>query len=102
MSLKDLSSENFHEVVDKQPGKVLVDCYAEWCPPCKLLAPIVDELSEELTDIAFYKLDIDKSPAIVIEYDIASIPTLLLFEDGKLANRSLGFKSKSALKKFLG
>ena len=82
-------------------GKVLVDFYAEWCGPCKMLSPIVDELATELTEVKFYKLNVDESDEIVRRYSVMSIPTLLIFEDGKLKTTSVGFKSKEELQELL-
>ena len=82
-------------------GKVLVDFYAEWCGPCKMLSPIVDELATELTDVKFYKLNVDESDEIVRRYSVMSIPTLLIFEQGELKATSVGFKSKEELQELL-
>ncbi|MBR6113462.1 MAG: thioredoxin [Bacilli bacterium] len=90
---------NFNEVIKE--GKVLVDCYANWCGPCKMLAPIVEELASEIDSYTFYKLDVDKNEEVAREYGIMSIPTLLLFEDGKLKDKLIGFKNKEELEKIL-
>ena len=82
-------------------GKVLVDCFATWCGPCKMLAPIIDELANEVTDYSFYKLDVDKNENVTREYGIMSIPTLLIFENGELKDILVGFKSKEELKEIL-
>ena len=76
---------------------VILDCYANWCGPCRMLAPVVEELSEEFTDISFNKVYVDSAMDIATTFNIQSIPLLLMFKDGKLVNQSLGFKSKSAL-----
>ncbi len=82
-------------------GKVLVDCFATWCGPCKMLSPIIDELAKEVTDYSFYKLDVDKNEEISRQYGIMSIPTLLIFENGELKQTLVGFKSKAELKEIL-
>lgn len=82
-------------------GKVLVDCFATWCGPCRMLSPIIDELAKEISDYSFYKLDVDKNENIAREYGIMSIPTLLIFENGELKQTLVGFKSKEELKEVL-
>lgn len=95
-----ISKNEFNEKIN-QNGKVLVDCFAEWCGPCKMLSPIVDELAEELDICKFYKLNVDDAEEIASEYGIMSIPTLLLFENGELKNKTVGFMNKSDLKEFV-
>ena len=90
---------NFSEVIKE--GKVLVDCYAVWCGPCKMLAPVVEEVSKEVEDYSFYKLDVDKNEEVARSYGIMSIPTLLIFENGELKNKTVGFKTKDELKELL-
>ena len=91
-----------NEFKDKiKSGKVLVDCYAEWCGPCKMLSPIIDEISEEVTDYSFYKLNVDECDVVTHEYMVMSIPTLLIFENGELKEKTVGFKSKEELKELL-
>lgn len=82
-------------------GKVLVDCFATWCGPCRMLSPIIDELASEVSDYSFYKLDVDKNENVAREYGIMSIPTLLIFENGELKEKLVGFKSKDELKEIL-
>lgn len=82
-------------------GKVLIDCFAEWCGPCKMLSPIIDELAAEIDNCSFYKLNVDDANEIPIKYGIMSIPTLLLFENGELIKKSVGFKNKDELKEFI-
>ena len=82
-------------------GKVLVDCFATWCGPCKMLSPIIEEVANEINDCSFYKLDVDEAENISKQYGIMSIPTLLLFKDGKLVNQTVGFKSKEELISFI-
>lgn len=95
--VKEIS--NFNEEIKN--GKVLVDCYAVWCGPCKMLAPIIEEISNEIDTYSFYKLDVDQNEEIARNYGIMSIPTLLLFEDGELKNKLVGFKSKEELLEIL-
>ena len=97
--VKEIKENEFKEAIKE--GKVLVDCYADWCGPCRMLSPVVDELSEELKDMKFYKLNIDDAEEVATEYGIMSIPNLLVFENGKLKNQLVGFRTKDELKKDL-
>ena len=97
--VKQITDKEFDEVI--KTGKVLVDCYAEWCGPCKMLSPVIDELSEELSDVNFYKLNVDESDEVVRKYSVMSIPALLIFENGELKNTSVGFKNKDQVKELL-
>ena len=97
--VKQITDKEFDEAI--KSGKVLVDFYAEWCGPCKMLSPVVDEVAEELSDVSFYKLNVDDSDEIVRRYSVMSIPTLLVFENGELKNTSVGFKNKEEVKELL-
>ena len=93
-----VSASDFEEEVLKEKGVVVVDFWATWCGPCKMIAPIVEELDEEMSNDKFVKVDVDKNPQIANQYKIVSIPTLKIFKDGKLINTLIGFKTKDALK----
>jgi len=97
--VKEIKENEFKEVIKE--GKVLVDCFATWCGPCKMLSPVLDEISNEVDTYKFYKLDIDDSEEVAEEYGIMSIPTLLIFIDGKLTEKIVGLKSKQELKEIL-
>ena len=99
MAVQEINSNDFDEKISK--GKVLIKYEALWCSPCRLLSPIIEELSNEIKDIKFYKLDVDKSPDIASQYDVMGIPTLILFSNGKEIKRIVGLKSKEELKKEL-
>ena len=77
--------------------KVIVDCYADWCGPCRMLSPVIDEVSNELTDCDFYKLNVDMENEVPKKYGIMSIPTILIFENGELKEQLVGFRSKNEL-----
>ncbi len=93
-----LNKENFDEKTKE--GKVLVDLFANWCGPCKMLSPILEELSNEV-DYKFYKVDVDEEQDIAVKFGVMSIPTLLIFEDGELKEKLVGFKTKEELEKVL-
>ena len=101
MSVIKISENEFEEKVKNSEKKVLVDCYADWCGPCKMLAPVIEELSEEVPDCEFYKLNVDESGEIAEKYGIMSIPTLLIFKSNELIDTLVGFRTKEELKKIL-
>ena len=94
-----LTQENFANEVLKSPVPILVDFWAEWCGPCKMIAPILDELSDEYEGrVKIGKVNIDEQQGIAAEYGIRAIPTLLLFDKGQVADQIVGLKSKRDLK----
>ena len=95
MEVIKITEKEFKDKVSS--GKVLVDCYAEWCGPCKMLGPIIDEIASEKEDYSFYKLNVDECDKVTHEYMIMSIPTLLIFENGELKEKIVGFRSKDEL-----
>lgn len=101
MSVKKIEEKDFNEVIKNKDKKVLVDCYADWCGPCRMLSPIIDELAEEIESCEFYKLNVDEAENISREYGIMSIPTILIFKDGKEINKSIGLKTKDELKELI-
>lgn len=94
MSAKHIDQSDFQKEVLDHKGVVLVDFYAEWCGPCKITSPIIDELSEEKKDIKFLKVDVDKNSDLASGYNIFSIPTFIIFKDGKPVNQFAGAQSK--------
>ena len=97
MELK-LNSENFEKVVLNSEEPVLVDFFADWCGPCKMMAPIVEELATELEGKAKVgKLNVDENSDIAIEYNVMSIPTLIVFKNGKEEKRLVGVRDKEEL-----
>ncbi len=95
-----LSSENFEAAIaDSATKPVVVDFWAAWCGPCKMIGPIIEELAKERQDITWAKLDVDSpdSKEIASKYGIMSIPTMIIFKDGKEMDRSVGFKPKAQL-----
>lgn len=96
------TDQNFAEEVLKSSIPVLVDCYAEWCGPCKMLSPIVEELAGEYEGkVKIGKLDVDDSPEISQQFGIQSIPTLLFVKDGQIVDKMVGFQNKEALEEKL-
>lgn len=99
MSVIQIEEKDFFEKTKK--GKVLVDCYADWCGPCRMLSPIIDELSDEVNDCLFYKLNVDNAEKVTDKYQIMSIPTVLFFNDGELKMTIVGLRSKDDFKELL-
>ncbi len=91
--IKELTTENFKEEVASEQ-KTLVDFWAPWCGPCKILSPIVDEIAETATDFKVGKVNVDEQIDIAREFSIAAIPTLLVFRNGKVINKSVGLLTK--------
>ena len=94
MSVIKVNNDNFEQEVLQSEKTVLVDFYANWCGPCKMLSPIVDEVAEEVKNVKVCKVNIDEARDLAIKYDIMSIPTLLVFKDGNVVNKSLGLIKK--------
>ena len=97
MAVLHLTKENFESEVLKSDKKVLVDFWATWCGPCQMVSPIIEELGEELTDVKVCKVDVDKEPEISIQYNIMSIPTLIVFENSEIANKTIGACTKDEI-----
>jgi thioredoxin 1 len=93
--------ENFAEVVLQSDVPVLVDFYADWCGPCRALAPVLDELARETGDAKIVKVNVDQSPELAARYGIASIPNLKVFQDGKVVDEQSGLAGKARLRAML-
>ena len=93
--VKQINKDEFNESIKE--GKVVVDLFATWCGPCKMLSPILDEISEEITTTKFFKIDVDDNEDVAREYNVMSIPTILVFENGNLINTIVGLRGKDYL-----
>ena len=91
--IKELNNETFNEVLESKEA-ILVDFYADWCGPCKMLEPIMEEIA---TEIRVYKVNVDTSAELARDFGIMSIPCVVAFQNGKEINRSIGLKSKSEI-----
>lgn len=95
----ELNNENFNNEINT--GLVLVDFYATWCGPCKMMHPIIEEISNNYPDLKIIKVDVDKHEELARNYAIMSIPTIILFKDGKIINKNIGFTSSDMLKDWI-
>jgi thioredoxin 1 len=90
--MKIINSEEFKNI--RNDGKVVVDFYADWCGPCKMLSPILEEVSEDHQDIKFVKINVDENEELAAEFGIMSIPAVFMLKDGNIVNKFLGAQSK--------
>ncbi|MEM3373935.1 MAG: thioredoxin [Candidatus Woesearchaeota archaeon] len=94
----ELNNENFESEVLKSDKPVIVDFWAPWCGPCRILGPRFEELSKEMTDVKFCKVNVDENQDLAEKYNIMSIPTLVLFDKGQVKGNIIGAMSKDSLK----
>ena len=97
MSVTTLTNDNFEQEVTMHQGTVLVDFWAGWCGPCKALSPVVDEIAREEKELKVAKVNIDEQPELARRFQVMSIPTLVVFKNGVLVNRSVGAIPKDAV-----
>ena len=102
MAVITITKENFDAEVLRSAQPVLLDFWASWCGPCRMLSPIVDEVAEERTDVKVGKVNVDEQPELAAEFGVMSIPTLLLFENGKLTRQAVGARPKRGVLELLG
>lgn len=101
MSVINVNEKNFEQEVLKAKGLVLVDFFATWCGPCKMLSPIVDQVAGEVEGLKVCKLDTDAATSVAVKYGVMSIPTLILFKNGEVVDKSVGAISKSDMLSFI-
>ena len=102
MKVISVNSNNFTEEVLNNNGRVLVDFYADWCGPCKMMSPVIDEIAEEVSEVKVCKLNVDNAQDVAANYDVMSIPTIMIFENGKVKQKFIGVTSKNAIIDALG
>ena len=101
MSVVHITSENFEELVLKSEKKVLLDFWATWCGPCRMIAPIVEEIAAERDDVIVGKVNVDEEMELAVKFGIISIPTLILLKDGAEAGKIVGYVPKAKILELL-
>jgi len=102
MAIVHITKDNFQSSVLESPKPVLLDFWATWCGPCRMIAPIVEQLAEERSDIVVGKIDVDQEMELAARFGIVSIPTLIVMKQGEVAATSVGYCSKADIEKLLG
>ena len=98
MSVLKITSENYEEEVLKSDKPVLIDFYADWCGPCRMMSPIIDEIAEEMADkIKVGKINVDENQDLAMEYEVMSIPTIMIIKNGKVENTFVGVRDKGEI-----
>lgn len=101
MSIVHVTKENFDSIVNESAKPVLIDFWAVWCGPCKMIAPIVEEIAETRDDIIVGKVDVDQEMDLAVRFGITSIPTLILLKNGEVAATMVGYRPKADILKLL-
>ena len=97
MEIINVTSENFKEEVLSSSKTVIIDFYADWCGPCKMFAPIIEEIAAENENVKVVKINVDQAQDLAMEYQVMSIPTVVIIKDGKEINRNIGIASKTQI-----
>ena len=101
MAVIHITGDNYNDLVQKSEKPVLLDFWATWCGPCKMIAPILEEIAGENKNLTVGKINVDEEPELAVRFGITSIPTLIVIRDGKAAGKTIGYQSKAELEKFL-
>ena len=102
MKMMNFNTQTFSEIVLQSDKPVLVDFWADWCGPCQMLSPVIDELAEDYQDkVIFGKVDIDQEPSLAMQYRIMSIPSVLFFSGGEMIKKAVGVRDKDEYVKYL-
>lgn len=96
-----LTDANYNSVVDGSELPVLIDFWAEWCPPCRMLSPVVESVAEERDDLVVCKVNADENQELCMKFGVSSIPALFLLRDGKIIDSTVGYRDKAALLRWI-
>lgn len=99
--VKEITTQEFNEKVINSAKPALVDFWASWCGPCRMLSPLVDSVSEQYDNVDFYKVNVDEEPELAQQFGIMSIPTLIMFKNGEMFDQSVGVAPEAELKAFV-
>ena len=97
MAVVTITKENFEQEVLQSAKTVLLDFWASWCGPCRMLSPVVDEVAEERTDVKVGKVNVDEQPELASRFGVVSIPTLVVMKNGKIVDQAIGARPKNAI-----
>ena len=98
MAVKDLTANEFNDAVAVPEKLLVVDFWASWCGPCKMLSPVIDALSEEMTDVTFYKVNVDDERSLASHFGVSSIPTVVMIKDKQIVNQFVGYADKATVR----
>ena len=101
MSVLTITKDNFKKEVLENPKPVLLDFWASWCGPCRMVSPVIDQIAEERTDITVGKINVDEQPELAASFQVMSIPTIVVMKDGKVFNSTMGAQPKVKLLELL-
>ena len=102
MAYINITKDNFTELVEQSEKTVLLDFWAPWCGPCRMVAPIVEEIAEERSDVVLGKINVDEEMELAMRFGIVSIPTLIVMKQGQAAAKMVGYRPKADIEKLLG
>lgn len=97
MKIDNLSTDNFYNTIKESDKMILVDFYADWCTPCKIVSPVVAQIAEENEGVKVYKVNIDENPQLAVDFDVRSIPNLISFKGGEVYKRLVGAYPKESI-----
>ena len=101
MAIVHITKDNFQELVLNNPKTVLLDFWATWCGPCRMIAPILEEIAREREDVVVGKIDVDSEMELAVQFGIVSIPTLIVMKNGEVANKAVGYMAKANIEALL-
>lgn len=99
--VKHIKSEDYEEIIKNKTGSYVIDFWAAWCGPCKMLAPEFEQVSEEIKDVNFCKINVDDEGELALKLKVISIPTILFIKDGVVTDKTVGYMPKDELKEFI-